>query len=147
MAKLFEVDEIVTPAAQALAKGFLKEANQELDRMLNGAYDAIDRFWFRNVDENGTKIATASKTDPQPTGPEILEAMGTDAARLMTEAYERVQFVAASLARAGKAGEMDASRLALPYDLVWNDDDGSLKTATLAQWYVDKFTEEEPPQG
>ena len=128
---LFESDEQSTPAAILLAKGFKSEANQELDRVLASAYDAIARFWFRNVDENGKPSAVRpAENEGEPTGPEILEALGTDAAYLLNPARERVKYAIAATSMFNKTGEIDQQKLYVPYDLVWNED-GSLKSATL----------------
>lgn len=133
---IFNVDEIVTPAAEAMGKGFMKEANQNFDSQLSGVYDAIQRFWFRNQDADGNPIAEASKTDPQPTGPEILEALGTNAAAIMSVAYARVVMLVTIATELGLPNVIDQTRLALPYAVTYNPD-GSLKSAKLEQWYID----------
>ena len=50
MTEIFNVDEVSTPAAEALATGFKAEANQEMNRIVQSIYDAVQRFWFRNTD-------------------------------------------------------------------------------------------------
>ena len=126
---IFQVDQVVEPAAQQLAKGFLAEANQQFDREVAAAYDAVQRFWFRNLDADGNPSPIAQGQTPEPTGPEILEAMGTDAQGIITIAYSRVQMLL-NIQTAFGVNVIDQTKLTSPYDLVFNAD-GSLQSATL----------------
>ena len=78
---IFTVDENRDPIAD-MAKGFLKEANQQAEVTINNIYDAVDRFWYRNRDSEGERSPSRHDADgdyagsQEPTGPEMLTAMG-----------------------------------------------------------------------
>lgn len=131
---IFKTDEIVQPAAQILADGFRAEANIAQASMIKGVYDSVHKFWFRNTKADGSPSATPEGENPQPTGPEILEALGADAAKLLIEAGERAKYVITTMTRNGI--KIDQAKLAIPYVNEFNKD-GSLKSSTLADWYVE----------
>lgn len=145
---IFTVDGDSTPEAALLAKGFKVEVNNDFEKQRLECYDAIQRFWFRNLDESGQPIATASPVERHPTGPEILEALGTDAKAVMMAAYIRVTKLQDMVLSLGlDVSLIDASKLRMPYSLTYNDD-GSLQQAELEQWYLDlhpELTQTEEP--
>lgn len=132
---IFVVDTIVKPQAQSNADAFKLQANNEVSRVLGDVYRAVESFWFQNKYEDGTPSAEAQGNNPKPTGPEHLEALGTEAFPLLEEARYRAEYVIASLTRRGKLAALDTAKLAVPYETEFNED-GSLKTATLASWYI-----------
>lgn len=134
---LFKSDGQSEPAAHVLAKGFTTEAFAEYDRTLTAAYDAIQRFWFRNNYTDGSPSAVGVA---QPTGPEILEALGTSAETLLNLAYSRIQYAIGSAQFLDGATPADPANLRVPYDCVFNED-GSLQSATPAEWYADYAAE------
>lgn len=116
-----------------MAKGFTLEAFNEYERTLTAVYDAIERFWFRNRYADG--VPSAVGTD-EPTGPEILEALGESAETLLQLAYSRVQFTVSSGQSLDGATAVDPEKLRIPFDCTFNSD-GSLKSAQAADWYAD----------
>ena len=127
---LIDISSVEESKAEALAKGFIKETNQAFTDILSKAEDAVQRFWFRNTDEDGNPSAEAQGDNPEPTGPEILTAMGVNAQKVITAAHERVNLVIGVATALGKLDLIDQSKFAVPYDLVWAED-GSLTSATL----------------
>lgn len=125
---IFQIPADERTAAEKLSEGFLAEANQEFDRELQSVYDAVQRFWFRNTDEDGNPSASSEGENPEPTGPEILTAMGTNAAALIQMAQARVQMLLSIQASLG-IDVVDMSKVSGPFTLEFNAD-GSLKTAT-----------------
>lgn len=113
------------PTAAQLADGFLKETNQKADQNALEAADAIQRFWYRNQDEQGNP----SLEGDNPTGIEVLQAMGTKAQAFMLVAYARVQMLLTVQQSLG-VQLVDLSEVSSPYDLTFNQD-GSLNTWTL----------------
>lgn len=125
---IFEIEVDNTPQATNLAKGFLAEANQQFENQLNGVYDAVQRFWYRNRDAEGNPALEGD----EPTGVEILQAMGTKAQSVIAVAYARVVMLMTIQQSLGLSGLVDLQRASAPYDLVFNPD-GSLLSATLKQ--------------
>lgn len=132
---IFTVDENRDPIAD-MAKGFLKEANQQAEVTINNIYDAVDRFWYRNRDSEGERSPSRHDADgdyagsQEPTGPEMLTAMGPAAGAFLALAWARVEMVLAMQTALGRNDLVDMAKILPPYDLEWNPD-GSLKTATL----------------
>jgi len=123
---IFDISADTTPEADKLAKGFLAEANAKFDNELNAAYDTVQRFWYRNQDAEGNP----SLEGDQPTGIEILQAMGTNAKASIDVAFARVQMLLTIEAGLGLSGIVDVSKLQAPYELVFAED-GSLLSYTL----------------
>jgi hypothetical protein len=121
---IFQIETPVTPAATLLANGFLTEANQKFEAELNAVYDGIQRFWYRNRDENGNPSLTGS----EPTGVEILQAMGPAAAPFLAVAYARVEMLLGIQQQLG-LDVLDMSKASAPFNFTFNPD-GSLATAT-----------------
>lgn len=127
--ELFDVTDS-TPESERLAKGFLAIANQQFEEQLNAAYNAVESFWYRNRDADGNPSAVAiDGVSSEPTGPEILQAMGTNAAAVMTVAYARVQMLL-SIQQALGIDAVDLSKVVAPYEMTFNND-GSLAKAEL----------------
>lgn len=127
---LIDLNETPEAKVDILAKGFQKEANQAFKDILLKAEDAVQRFWFRNRDSDGNPSAVAEGDNPEPTGPEMLNAMGTNAQKVIVAAHERVKLVVGVATALGKMDLIDQSKFDVPYDLVWGED-GSLISATL----------------
>lgn len=125
---IFEIPTDQTPAAQLLAKGFLAEANQAFETQLNAVYDTVDRFWYLNRDAEGVKQLEGD----EPSGLEILTAMGPNAKAVIDIAYARVVMLLTIQAGLGLSGIVDMTKVASPYELTFNPD-GSLSTWTLKQ--------------
>lgn len=126
---IFNVQDRINPATQ-LADGFLKLANQQFEEQLQQAYTAIDSFWYRNRDADGNPSAVkVDGVSNEPTGPEILQEMGTNAQAVMLVAYARVQMLL-SIQTALGINAVDLSKVAAPYEMTFNPD-GSLASATL----------------
>ena len=134
MTNIFNVDEVVTPAAESMAKGFKAEANQEMERIVNSIYDAVQRFWFRNVDSEGNPSPVQSEDSQEPTGPEILEALGFEAQPLLAVAFARVQMVLSIAQQLQIPNAIDFSKLDAPYKLTWLEN-GLLEKAELKEAY------------
>jgi hypothetical protein len=113
-------------AAVELSKGFLKEANLKFEQNLREAEDLIQRFWYRNRDEQGEPALEGD----EPTGIQILQAMGTNAESVMTVAFLRVQMLVQVATALGKPELVDMAKVSSPYELTFNED-GSLNTWTL----------------
>lgn len=113
------------PTAAQLADGFLKEADLKAEQNALEATDAIQRFWYRNQDEQGNPTLEGDN----PTGIEVLQAMGTKAQAFMLVAYARVQMLMTVQQSLG-VELVDLSKVSGPYDLTFNPD-GSLKSWTL----------------
>lgn len=122
---LFNVAEAGAPSAEQLADGFLKETNQKFEIEKRAAYDAVQRFWYRNTDGEGNP--SVSGVDA-PTGEEILRAMGTNAAHFMGAATKRVEMLLGIQAALG-VDEIDLAKIAAPFDMTFKPD-GSLDTVT-----------------
>lgn len=122
---LYEVQEN-NNKAQDLAKGFLKEANLKFEQNLREAEDLVQRFWYRNQDEEGNPALEGD----EPTGIEILQAMGTNAQSVMQIAGLRVQMLVSIATALGQPELVDLTKVAAPYTLTYNQD-GSLETWTL----------------
>ena len=131
---IFVVDNVIEPEAKKLARGFIEGANQRFSRMVNEAYGDIERFWFRNSDEGKLVAYRPGKDDDVCTGPEILEALGTQAAALMGAAYAEVQMLVQLQISMG-VDVIDMTRINVPYELEWNED-GSLKSAEIKEDYA-----------
>ena len=113
------------PTAQQLAEGFLKEADLKAEQNAIDATDAIQRFWYRNKDEQGNPTLEGDN----PTGIQVLQAMGTRAQAFMMVAFARVQMLMTVQQSLG-VELVDLSKVSGPYNLTFNQD-GSLKTWTL----------------
>ena len=144
---IFEIPES-GPTAADLAAGFMKEADQGFQQQLEAAYDAVQRFWFRNKDAAGNPLAIAAAQDPVPTGVEILQAAGPQAQLLMTLAWARVAPLVELATALGRPELIETARLLPPYDLTFGPD-GSLLSATLkgAEDEDDAESESEPAPG
>lgn len=123
---IFQVNTPAKPAAELLAEGFLAEANQQFESQVQSVYDAIQRFWYRNKDSEGNPALEGD----EPSGIEILQAMGPAAAPAMAVAYARVVMLVTIEQQLGQSGLVDLSKASAPYDLEFNND-GSLKTWNL----------------
>lgn len=131
MSDLLDFTETTIPEADALALGFQKETNQGFQNMLNEAYDAVDRFWYRNKDKDGNGVLEPVEGGTNvPTGPEILTAMKINAQKVMAAAGLRKQMLIELATNLGKTELIDMDRLDAPFQLEFNAD-GSLKSATL----------------
>lgn len=112
------------PNATQIAAQLINNSNVTYMRMRDALQQDFDQFWYRNRDTDGNRALTGS----DPTGIEILQALGPQALPLMTIAWARVQFVAACAAAVGST--LDVTGLLPPYDLTWNPD-GSLAGYSL----------------
>ena len=124
---IFDVPTEEVNQATVMAKGFLAEGNQVFQAELDRAYDLVERFWYRNKDEEGKPSAVG---EAEPTGPQILEEMGAYAQASMAVAYARVEMLVGIATALGKPELVDLTKLVPPYDLTFNED-GSLASATL----------------
>lgn len=125
---IFDRNTNASPAA-ALADGFRVEANQHFDTQLDACKDAIARFWYRNTDSDGQpSLDRISGVSDEPTGLEVLTALGTDARTVMTLAHLRVQMIL-DIQNALGLSIVSESDLAGPYDLTFTTD-GALDNAT-----------------
>lgn len=124
---LFQVPDN-SPTANTYALGFKARANQKFNHELNEAKDMIQQFWYRNKDANGEGVLEGD----EPTGIEILQAMGTDAEKIMQVAYERVVMLVNIATLLGQPELINLSELQAPYELTYNAD-GSLNTWTLRE--------------
>ena len=127
---LINIEETKKAEVDVLAEGFIAEVNQYYQNLREGSEDAVQRFWFRNKDQDGNPVAEPVEggTD-YPTGPEILTAMGTNAQKVLLAAHARVELVINVATALGATDEFDATKFEVPFDLVWNAD-GSLQSAT-----------------
>lgn len=115
---IFDIPADATPEAVKLAKGFLAEANVKFDSELNASYDAVNRFWYRNGE--------GEVDGDQPSGIEVLQAMGPNAKSFIDVAFARVQMLLAIEAGLGLSGIVDLSKVAGPFELTFAED-GSLE--------------------
>lgn len=136
---IFQVPD-QTPTVETFANGWLQTANAQAQDLLNRSYDDVHQFWFRNRDINGN--SSPVKHDPatredgteypgsqEPTGVELLQAMGQQAGLFLGLAWAKV----AGIVQADQQyslGIVDLDKLLPPYELEWNPD-GTLKNATL----------------
>lgn len=114
------------PLVKVLADGFVKETNKSFQAILSSCEDAIQRFWYRNKDEDGNP----SLEGDLPTGIEVLEEMGTKAALVMAAAKLRKDMAVEVAKLAGRLDLVDESKLESPYELEFNPD-GSLKSHSI----------------
>lgn len=112
------------PTASQIINNLISTANITFMRLTQSVQQDFDNFWYINRDENGNRVLEG----PAPTGIQLLQALGTQAAPMMAIAWARVQFVAATAAAVG--GTFDVTSVLPPYDLTWNED-GSLAGYTL----------------
>jgi hypothetical protein len=112
------------PNATQIAAQLINNSNVTYMRMRDALQQDFDQFWYRNRDTDGNRALTG----PDPTGIEILQALGPQALPLMAIAWARVQFVAACAAAVGST--LDVNGLLPPYELTWNSD-GSLAGHSL----------------
>lgn len=124
---IFDIPTPETLAAKLLADGFLAEANQQFESTLQGVYDSVQRFWYRNRDEKGEPALEGE----EPSGIEILQAMGPHAKAAIDVAYARVVMLMTIQAGLG-INVVDLSRCAAPYELKFNAG-GSLASWSLRQ--------------
>lgn len=117
---LIDVQEL--PAAERRALDFISEANREFNVQRRGAYSAVERFWYAN--------GPGELVGSEPSGVEVLQAMGTNAEAFWTAATQRAVMVIGVATALGKLSEIDMTLISGPYDLTFNDD-GSLDQATL----------------
>ena len=123
---LIDVTPDATPKATKLAEGFIAKTNQVFEEQRLAAYSAVEEFWYRNQDENGDPALTGD----EPSGLEMLEAMGTKARAFWEAASQRAVMVISIATALGKPEEVDLSKISAPYELTFKSD-GSLDTATL----------------
>jgi hypothetical protein len=123
---LFNLPPNPTPESVLLAREFLEEANRNFIQERDSAYDVVRRFWYRNVDRNGT----LSIDGDQSSGLEILQALGVNARAVMMVAYARVEMLLMISYMLGKQDLIDLTQLLPPYEIEYNED-GSFKSATL----------------
>jgi len=142
---IFEIREDADQTA-TMAKGFMAEANQQAEAMATAVYDGVQRFWYRNVDTEGNpsperhaaiEAKDATENTPaveawagsqEPTGLEILAAMGGNAQKFLAVSFARVQMLLTLQAQLGLS-LIDPAKVAGPYELTFNED-GTVKTAT-----------------
>lgn len=127
MTQIFDLQD-TGPSVQSLSTGFLKEVNLKFDQNLQEAYDGIQRFWYRNKDENGNP----SLTGTEPSGIQLLQAMGNKAEGFLVVAYARVQMLIGIEQALGLSGLVDMSKVAAPYDMTFTAE-GALDTYELRQ--------------
>lgn len=123
---IFDLEQQEVDQAKVMADGFLAEGNQTFQAELERAEDLVQRFWYRNRDAEGNPSPTG---EAEPTGPQILEKMGTKAQASMAVAYARVEMLVGIATALGKPELVDLTKLAPPFDLTFNPD-GSLQAAT-----------------
>jgi hypothetical protein len=102
------------------------ETNQNFEQTRDAVYDGIQRFWYRNKDADGNGILEGD----EPSGIEVLQAMGTNAQAFLACAYARVVMLVTIATQLGKPDLVDVTKCAAPYDFTFNPD-GSLATWTL----------------
>lgn len=124
MTQVFNIPESA-PTASDYARGYLLETNQQFEQQLNAVYDGIQRFWYRNQDEDGNPALEGDL----PSGIEILQAMGTNAKGFLGAAYARVVMLLTIQTQLG-LDLVDMTRVSAPYDFTFNQN-GSLATWTL----------------
>ena len=71
-----------------------------------------------------------SEDSDEPTGPEILEALGVEARPLLAVALARVQMVLSIAGQLKIKDAIDLTKLETPYELTWHEN-GKLKKADL----------------
>ena len=125
MTQVFDVT-ISGPTAADFAKGYMLETNQSFEATRDFVYDGIQRFWFRNKDKEGNGVLEGD----EPSGIEILQAMGTNAEAFLACAYARVVMLVTIATQLGKPDLVDVAKCSAPYDFTFNSD-GSLNTWTL----------------
>jgi hypothetical protein len=125
MASVFDVTTS-GPSASDYAKGYMLETNQSFEANRDAVYDGIQRFWYRNKDEEGNGVLEGD----EPSGIEILQAMGVNASAFLACAYARVVMLVTIATQLGKPDLIDVTKCSGPYDFTFNPD-GSLKTWTL----------------
>lgn len=103
-----------SPSAVYLADLFRKYADTEFQHEYQKAKTLIDNFWNH---------------DSGHTGIDFLQALGTDAEKVVTLASGRVQMLLNAQAAFGRDDLVDLSEVTGPYDLTFNAD-GSLATWT-----------------
>ena len=123
MSQIFNTVDAQPTAAQVV-NNLISNANITYMRLSQSVEQDFQQFWYLNRDENGNRTLEG----PAPTGIQLLQALGTQAAPLMAIAWARVQFVAATAAAVGAS--FDVTSVLPPYDLTWNED-GSLASYTL----------------
>ncbi len=133
---LFEIQKDRDETAD-LATGFLSEANQQAEQIVRSITDAVQRFWYRNKDEAGNPSPVRHEAtgdwagSQEPTGAEILQAMGNDAATFLAVSAARVMMLMSVQEQLGTE-LIDPAQAAAPYELVFNKN-GSLNSATLKE--------------
>jgi hypothetical protein len=125
MTNVFDIQDN-GPSAADLANGFLKETNLQFEQTRDAVYDGIQRFWYRNRDENGEPALEGDV----PSGIEVLQAMGTKAQPFLAVAHARVQMLVGIQTALGFSDLIDLTKVSGPYDFTFNPD-GSLATWTL----------------
>ena len=123
---LIDIIPDATPQATKLADGFIAKTNQVFEEQRQAAYSSVEEFWFRNQDENGDPALTGD----EPSGVEMLQAMGTKAESFWQAASQRAVMVISIATALNKPEEIDLAKISAPYDLTFAPD-GSLDTYTL----------------
>ena len=123
---IFELHNDTIPTAENLAKGFLAEANQAFESHLDASYDIIQRFWYRNRDEEGKPALTGA----EPSGIEILKAMGPNAKAVFDIVNARVLMLLRIQSQLNLANVIDVAKIMGPYFISFNED-GTFKEAVL----------------
>lgn len=122
------------PTAETIAKAWLETGNSQANDLLNRAYTDVQDFWYRNRDQNGNPSLTKHEATEEwagsnePTGVDLLNAMGQQAGLFIALAWAKVAGIVQSDQQFG-LGLVDYSRLLPPFDLSWNPD-GTLLEAT-----------------
>ena len=134
---IFDVQE-QGPSLESTVQGWLKEANTKLDKLIAEIYDDVQRFWYRNKDEDGNPSAVKHDAtedwegSQEFTGVEFLEAMGSAALSFLSVSYARTEMIVSMSMHLGLGDLLDMQKVLPPYDLEWNED-GSLLSATLKE--------------
>jgi len=123
---LIDITPDATPRATKLADGFIEKTNQVFEEQRLAAYSAVEEFWFRNTDANGDPALEGD----EPSGVEMLQAMGTKAQAFWEAASQRAVMVISIATALGKPEEVDLAKISSPYELTFKAD-GSLETAAL----------------
>lgn len=140
---VFDIPVDSTPEATKLALGFKAEGNLRFKELTDDAEDLIQRFWYRNrdndgepsltrvvkVDDNGDPVDPAENVTDDPTGEEIMAAMGTDAEAIWGMAVSRATLLVELSTTLGKPDTIDGPAMAGPMDLTFNPD-GTFLSAT-----------------
>ena len=121
---LIDIQQPQINKSEQLAKGFLAEANQHFESTLASIYDSVERLWYRNKDVDGNPALEGD----EPSGIEILQAMGPYAGIVLLAAQKRAEMAVQLSHALGKPELVDLRRLSAPYELTFKP------TGELDQW-------------